>query len=59
MQNAVEGLRLVRNPRLLGPEYAITGPEEMASLEFLVMMRQGIFPEAKVAYERAVEIIGL
>ncbi len=59
MQIAVEGLRLIRNPRLLGPEYEITGPEEMASLEFLVMMRQGIFPEAKVAYERAVEIIGL
>lgn len=56
---ATEGLRLIRNPRLLGPEYEITGPEEMASLEFLVMMRQGIFPEAKVAYERAVEIINL
>lgn len=56
---AAEGLRLIRSPKLLGPEYAITGPEEMASLEFLLMMRQGIFPTAQAAHERAIEISNL
>lgn len=56
---ASEGLRLVHSPRLLGPEYEINEPRDLATLEFLLMMRQGIFPTIQVAHERALEISNL
>lgn len=56
---AGEGLRLIRSPRLLGLQYEIDEPKDLATLEFLLMMRQGIFPTARIAHERAIEISNL
>lgn len=56
---AAEGLRLIRNPKLFGAEYEFADPEEMVMVEFLIMMHQGAFPTADLAYERALQIMKL
>lgn len=58
MMLGIEGLRLVRNFRLLGPEYDAE-LDELVILETLVMMRQGVFLTAEMAQERVIEVLSV